>query len=101
MWKPCVARRIRRKGKGDEKREYKQPVSFFIVLFSSGTELIFFIVSGMVLYFAFRRKTTLITHQCCCSAVLYRTRDISVFQLFIPSYPQKAQEAGKAKNQKS
>jgi len=29
---------------------------------SAGTELIFFIVSGMMLCFGFRRKTMLITH---------------------------------------
>lgn len=38
------------------------------VLVSTGTELIIFIVSGVMLCFGFGRKTVLVTHQCfsCC-----------------------------------
>lgn len=50
--------------------------SFICVLVSAGTESIFLIVSGMTLFFGFRRKTTLITHWCfsCYWPVLYRAR---------------------------
>lgn len=44
-------------------------------------------MSGMMLCFYFRRKTTLVTHQCvsCCWAMLYRAKDISVFQVLVLS----------------
>lgn len=49
-------------------------------LHTAGKELIFFIVSGMMLCFGFWRKTMLIAHWCfrCRWAVLYRNKDTSV-----------------------
>ena len=57
-------------------------------------QFIFYIVSGMMLCFGFRRKTMLITHQyfSCCLVMLYRARDISVFQL--PALPCHQREMG-------
>ena len=81
-------------------------VLYWDVLVSADTELIFFIVSGMMLRFGFRRKTMLIKHQCfrCCWAVLYRAKDISVLQLLILSSQRGAggtQGTGKIQNQDS
>lgn len=49
-------------------------------LHTAGKELVFFIVSGMMLCFGFWRKTMLIAHWCfrCRWAVLYRNKDASV-----------------------
>lgn len=52
-------------------------------LFSARTELIFFMVSGMMQCFGCRRKKNIDnTHRCfsCYWAVLYRTKNVSVFQ---------------------
>lgn len=56
---------------------------FIFVLILAETDLIFFMVFAMMLYFGFSRKTMLITHGCfsCCCAVLHR--DILVFQVLI------------------
>lgn len=61
-----------------ESWESSDPVSKGI-LFSFGTELIFFISSGMTLCFGFGRKTVLIACWCSswCWGVLHRAKDIS------------------------
>ena len=76
------------------------------VLVSADTELIFFMVSGMMLYFGLRRKTMLIKHQwfSYCWEVLYIAKAISVSQLLILPGQQGvrgAQGVGRWQNQDS
>lgn len=76
-------------------------VYLLIVLFSTGTELISFMVSGMMPCCGFRRKTMWVTVMfSCCWAVLRRAKDVSA----CPALPVKglrAPGAGRGWNQDS
>ena len=74
------------------------------VLVSARTELIFFVMASMVLYFGCQRKVTLITHWCvsCCRAVL--TQNQAFFCFLCSSASEEtgnAQEVGRGHNQDS
>jgi len=68
------------------------------VLVSGGTELLFFIVSGMMLCFDYERKTMLTAHQCFswCWAVLHGAVDFSVFSF---SYCSASEGMGEGHNE--